>query len=184
MPSTKITPSTPKWGLSCDASCKDKRLGMLPNNFLWKGPNLTNSLVKILLRFRLQQIAVTEDIGKCAFLQVKIKEEGRRYLRFYYLRNPEDEDQGTGQLAVYYFNVNIFVSRAFSHPRSRFTAPSTEIQPGTHSTGHWREDTCGQPWEIAGKRDTHVLGLQWTTKEYQLSLEQFKQQSPGIWTKR
>ena len=29
------------------------------------------------------------------FLQMKIKED-RRYLRFYYLRNSEHEDQGTG----------------------------------------------------------------------------------------
>ena len=37
---------------------------------------------------------------------------------------------------------------------------------------------------IAGKRNTHVLGLQWTTKENQLSLEPFKQHSEAIWTKR
>ena len=37
---------------------------------------------------------------------------------------------------------------------------------------------------IGGKRDTHVLGLQWTTKEDQLSQEPFKQQSKAVWTKR
>ena len=83
------------------------------NDFLWKGPNLTNNLVEILLRFRRLRIALTADIEK-AFLQVKIKERDRRYLRFFYLRNREDEDQGTGQLAVYHFNVNIFGSRASS----------------------------------------------------------------------
>ena len=36
----------------------------------------------------------------------------------------------------------------------------------------------------AGKRDTHVLGLHWTTKEDQLSLEPFKQHSGAVWTKR
>ena len=97
-----------------DASCRDKRLGMSLNDFLWKGPSSTNSLVQILLRkFRLHRIALKADIEK-AFLQVKIIEEDQRYLRFYYLRNPADGDQRTGQLAVYHFNVNIFGSRASS----------------------------------------------------------------------
>ena len=96
-----------------DASCKDKRLGMSLADFLWKGPILTNSLVEILFRFRLNRVALTADIKK-SFLLVKIREEDRRYLRIYYLRNPEGEDQGTGHLAVYHFNVNIFGSRASS----------------------------------------------------------------------
>ena len=88
-----------------DAICKDNRLGISLDGFLFKGPILTNSLVEILLRFRIHQIALAADIEK-AFLQVKIKEEDRRYLRFYYLRNLEDEDQ------VYDFNVNTFGSRS------------------------------------------------------------------------
>ena len=74
------------------------------NNFLWKGTNLTNSLVETLLRFRLYRMALTADIEE-AFRRVKIKED-RRYLRLFYLHNPEDEDQVSGQLAVYRFNVN------------------------------------------------------------------------------
>ena len=35
----------------------------------------------------------------------------------------------------------------------------------------------------AGKQDTHVLELQWTTKEDQLSLEPFQQPSKAFWTK-
>ena len=35
-----------------DARCRDKRLGMSLNLFDWKSPNLTNSLVKKLLKFR------------------------------------------------------------------------------------------------------------------------------------
>ena len=34
------------------------------------------------------------------------------------------------------------------------------------------------------KCDTHVLELQWTTKEDQLSLEPFKQHSQAVWTKK
>ena len=50
-----------------DACCRDKRLGMSLNDFLWKGPNLINNLVEILLRFRLHRIAFTADIEN-AFL--------------------------------------------------------------------------------------------------------------------
>ena len=41
-----------------------------------------------------------------------------------------------------------------------------------------------EPQRYAGKRYTHVLGLQWTTKEDQLRLEPFKQHSEAVWTKR
>ena len=81
--------------------------------FLWKGPNLTNSLVETLLRFRLHRIALTAD-NKNTFLLVKIEDDNRRYLRVHYLRNPEDEDQGAGLLAVCHLNVNVFESRASS----------------------------------------------------------------------
>ena len=51
-----------------DTSCRDKRLGMSLSYFLWKGSNLTNSLVERLLRIQLHRIALTADIEK-AFLK-------------------------------------------------------------------------------------------------------------------
>ena len=209
-----------------DASCSDKRLGISINNFLWKGPNLTNSLNGILLKFPLHLIVLTADVEK-TFLQVKIKEEDRRYLRFYYL-NSKDEDRGNGQLAVYHFKVNIFGSRAPSfifaavlqHHLKKYnleqpalgigrnilvdnlvTGTDTEGEAKTYfkwtreifpeASMNIREWTSNHPnimnhpeqQGIAGKRDTHVLGLQWTTKKDQLSLEPFKQHSEAVWTK-
>ena len=112
MPSTKITPFTPKLGLSLTPAAETNDWECHSTTF--SGPNSTNSLIQILLRrFRLHRIALKADIEE-VFLQVKIIEEDQRYLRFYYLRNPADEDQRTGQLAVYHFNVNIFGSRASS----------------------------------------------------------------------
>ena len=106
MSSKKITPFTQKLGPAAETNdweCHSTTFS--------KGPNLTNSLVEILLRFRLHRIALTADIEK-DFLQLKVKEEYRRYFRrFYNLRNPKT-NKGTGQLAVYHFNVNIFGSRA------------------------------------------------------------------------
>ena len=63
---------------------------------------------------RLDDIGLRSQQTSKVFVQVKIKEEDRRYLRFYCLRNPEDDYQGTGQQAVYHFNVDIFEFRASS----------------------------------------------------------------------
>ena len=93
-----------------DASCKDRRLGLSLNDFLWKGPNLVNSLVEILLRFRIYKIASSSDIEK-AFLTIKIQKSDRRYLRFFYLKDPESKNF---ELATYNFEINIFGSRASS----------------------------------------------------------------------
>ena len=170
---------------------------------------------------------MTADIEE-VFLQVKIQEEDRRYLRFYYLRNPEGEDQRTGQLAVYHFNVNIFGSRASSFILAAVLQPHLQKHNLEHTamgigrnilvenpvTGtntieeaktyfkktrkifqeasmNIREWTSNHPnimnhvelQGIAGKRDTLVLGLQWTTKEDQVSLEPFKHHSQAVWTK-
>ncbi|XP_063404237.1 uncharacterized protein LOC134687709 [Mytilus trossulus] len=51
------------------------------NNVLLKGPDLTNSLLGILLRFRKEAIAVTADVEQM-FYNFKVSEEHRNYLRF------------------------------------------------------------------------------------------------------
>ncbi|XP_035231892.1 uncharacterized protein LOC118203719 [Stegodyphus dumicola] len=63
-----------------DASCK---VGIAPslNDCLFKGPNLIEEIPAILLRFREKAIAVVSDIRR-AFLQIEVKEEDRRFLRF------------------------------------------------------------------------------------------------------
>ncbi len=93
-----------------DCSCKDPRTGQSLNDFLWKGLNLTNDLVQILLRFRLYKVALTADIEK-AFLAIKIRPEDRHALRFFFL---EDFDNPKSKLVTYNFTVNLFGSRASS----------------------------------------------------------------------
>ena len=129
-------------------------------------------------------------------------------MRFFYLRNPEDEDQGIGQLAVNHFKVNVFGSRASSfifaavlqHHLQKYIMEHTALDIGrkilvdnlvTRFKKHQGTFANGLPnmmnhveyQRIAGKRDTHVLGLLWTTKEDQLSLKLFKQQSEAVGTK-
>ena len=165
---------------------------------------------------------MTADIEK-AYLQVKIKGEERRYLRFYYLHNPEDQDHGTGQLAVYHFNDNIFGSRALSfilaailqhhleknklehtafdigrnivednlvmetgtkeEAKKYFISTSKVFRKASMNIRKWTSVHPNVVENVVQQGHTHVLGLEWTTKEDQLSLEQCKHQSQAIWTK-
>ena len=61
----------------CGAACKGTSL----NQQLLQGPNLTSTLLGILIRFRQEPVAVMGDI-QTMFHQVKVAEEGRDFLRF------------------------------------------------------------------------------------------------------
>ena len=60
------------------------------NDAVHKGPNLSNCLFTVLLKFRKNPIAVMGDI-KQMFLQVSMAPEDRHYHRFLYRLNPKDE---------------------------------------------------------------------------------------------
>lgn len=79
---------TTKLRVVFDASCK---VGENPslNNCLYPGPNLISKIFDILLRFRLNPIAVISDI-KQAFNQVEIHPEHQDFLRFLWYENPLD----------------------------------------------------------------------------------------------
>ena len=55
-----------------------------------KGPCLNADLYSLLLKFRVHPIVLTADIDK-AYLQIKIDEEHRDYLRFLLCRNLREE---------------------------------------------------------------------------------------------
>ncbi|XP_062415351.1 uncharacterized protein LOC134107519 [Pungitius pungitius] len=61
--------------------CGAEYQGISLNSQLLQGPNLTSSLVGVLVRFREEQVAIMADI-KAMFHQVKVAEEHRDYLRF------------------------------------------------------------------------------------------------------
>ena len=61
--------------------CSAEHDGMSLNKCLLQGPNLTNNLVGVLLRFRKQRIALSCDI-EAMFHQVFVKEEDRSLLQF------------------------------------------------------------------------------------------------------
>jgi hypothetical protein len=77
--------------------------GLSLNKVLLYGPDLTNSLLGVLLRFRQAPIAIIADIQKM-FYAFFVREEHRNYLRFFWYRdnNPEKE------LAEYRMCVHVF----------------------------------------------------------------------------
>ena len=71
-----------------DASAKTKKESKSLNECLYRGPVLLQDLTGILLRFRLNRIALVADIEK-AFLQVGLSDDSRDVTRFIWLRNRE-----------------------------------------------------------------------------------------------
>ena len=67
-----------------DASAKFH--GVCLNDVLLSGPDMTNSLLGVLLRFRTENVAVTCDIQKM-FFQFFVSSEHRDYLRFLWYKN-------------------------------------------------------------------------------------------------
>ena len=63
-----------------DASSKTKN-GVSSNDCLYKGPQITPLLFDMLLRYRINPIALSADIEK-AFLQISVDPDHRNYLRF------------------------------------------------------------------------------------------------------
>ena len=66
--------------------CSLQYKGISLNDLLWKCPDLTNSLVGVLMRFRNNTIAVSGDIEKM-FYNVQVPREDRTYLRFLWFEN-------------------------------------------------------------------------------------------------
>ncbi|XP_033755669.1 uncharacterized protein LOC117338425 [Pecten maximus] len=77
--------------------------GVSLNSVLLQGPDLSNSLLGILMRFRKEHIAITADIQQM-FFQFRVHEEDRNFLRFFWFKdnNPDME------LAEYRMCAHVF----------------------------------------------------------------------------
>ena len=84
-----------------DSSAEYK--GTSLNDVLLSGPNLNNTLVGVLLRFRREQIAVTADIEQM-FYGFKVREDHRNYLRFLWHQD-NDPDK---EIIDYWMTVHVF----------------------------------------------------------------------------
>ena len=71
-----------------DSSAKCE--GVSLNDVLLTGPDLTNNLVSVLLKFRKEKIAVTADVEQM-FFNFEVNEEHRDFLRFLWFKNNDPE---------------------------------------------------------------------------------------------
>ena len=81
---------------------KSQYKGTCVNDVILSGPDLLNSLVKILVRFRRGEFAMMADVQKCYF-QIGVPEEQRDLFRILWFDN---DDVKHGQLVPYRFCVH------------------------------------------------------------------------------
>ena len=96
-------PKKKKLRVVFDASAKFK--GIALNDILLQGPDMVNSLVGILLRFRKEQIAVCCDIEKM-FYNFYVPSEQRDYLRFLWV------NEDLSQVKEYRMTVHLFGAKS------------------------------------------------------------------------
>ena len=72
--------------------CSARYQGVALNDNLLHGPDMTNTLLGVLMRFREERVAVLGDI-EAMFYQVKVPESERDYLRFYWWENGDTEKE-------------------------------------------------------------------------------------------
>ncbi|XP_064485903.1 uncharacterized protein LOC135398425 [Ornithodoros turicata] len=80
-----------------------KHQGISLNDLLLSGPDMTNSLVGVLLRFRKEAFAVTADIQRM-FYCFFVREEDRDYLRFLWFR----DNDTSSEVIEYRMCVHVF----------------------------------------------------------------------------
>ena len=86
-----------------DCSAKFNEVSI--NDNLRQGPDLTNSLVGVLLRFRREEVAIQADI-KSMFYQMRIPAKDRYLLRFFWWKNGTvDEDIEEYRMTMYPFGT-------------------------------------------------------------------------------
>lgn len=97
------------------------------NNVLLQGPDLTNSLLGVLLRFRKEMIAVVADIQHM-FHCFKVVEEHRNYLRFFWHR----DNDVNNELMEYCMFVHVFGNRPSPAVATYGLRKIADISENTH----------------------------------------------------
>ena len=121
----------------CPAKYKDRSL----NDELLQGPDLTNLLVGVLLRFRLEEIPIMADI-ESMFYQVYVKEEHRCFLRFLWW---PDGDY-TKKLKEYEMCVHVF-GAVSSGSCANYALQKTAAE-NEHKYGHEAAETLRKSFYV------------------------------------
>ncbi|XP_065891682.1 uncharacterized protein [Dysidea avara] len=137
-----ITPTknTTKVRVVYDASAKTKQNNKSLNECLYRGPVILPDLCGLLIRFRLNAIAVVADVEK-AFLSVGLQQQDRDVTRFLWLKDPKNVAI-EGNLEVFRFC------------RIPFGVVSSPFLLGATITHHLKQ--CNTPLTASLLRDTYV----------------------------
>ena len=100
------------------ASSNEKSL----NDFLMKGPDLMNSLVGVLLRFRREKIAIVADI-ETMFYQIRINLLDRGALRFLWW----SQENLNNEPSIYRMTVHLFGAKSSPSKKVWEVLPSTNF---------------------------------------------------------
>ncbi|XP_068205400.1 uncharacterized protein [Palaemon carinicauda] len=84
--------------------CASKVEGTSLNDLLLQGPDMMNSLLGVLVKFRGSLFAYRGDIN-IIFYQVRVPEQQRDYLRFFWWENSLDEEPKEWKMAVHLFGA-------------------------------------------------------------------------------
>ena len=114
--------------------CSAKNSGISLNSVLLQGPDFTNSLVGVLMRFRLERIGIMGDI-EAMYHQVKVPERHREYLRFLWWPNGEmNKEPNEYEMCVHLFGAisspscaNFALRQAAIDNTSRFGIETADI---------------------------------------------------------
>ena len=96
--------TTTKLRLVYDASARLSSTSPSLNDCLYRGPVLLPDLAGVLLRFRLNKIAISSDVEK-AFLQLSLAEEDRDVTRFLWVRDVSQPPSGSNLLTYRFCRV-------------------------------------------------------------------------------
>lgn len=120
-------------------------LNLSLNNVLLKGPDLTNSLLGVMLKFRTEAIAITCDIQQM-FCNFKVPEHHRDFLRFFWYKDNNFDEL----LIEYMMTVHIFGN---SPPPVRHR--HTWTPSFCEELKHYGETVCQR--KFLRRRWTHIM---------------------------
>ncbi|KAM9771204.1 uncharacterized protein ACBT44_004535 [Syngnathus typhle] len=148
-----------------DSSAQSNGLSL--NNVLLTGPDLNNSLIGVLIRFRREKIAVTADIEQMFHCFV-VREDHRDYLRFLWFR----ENDPSKDIVEYRMRVHVFGNS--SSPAVATYCLRRAAQQGEQQYGLFDPLGFVAPVTIQGKSLLRELTLEGTEWDVLLPQEKLK----------
>ncbi len=158
--------------------CSAKTIGISLNDHLLQGPDLTNSLVGVLTRFREEPVAFMADI-ECMFYQVCVPVHQRNYLRFLWW---PDGDLSK-ELKEYRMKVHLFgatSSPSVANYALKATATSDDALVNETIKGNFYVDDCLKSVKTPAVAKSLITNLQKTCESGGFHLAKFVSNYQGV----